>query len=99
MGVDQWGKPVTTCVVEPTDEKPTGPSTRKRGGELRMAIASVLAAAPNRTMKRAVLVKALTESGFTTSPIYRSFGEMAREGVTTESMGSIHLNNMPTGEL
>lgn len=97
MSTDQWGKPVTTCVVEPTDEKPAGESKRKRGGELRMAVVSVLSTVTNRTMKRSALVKALTDAGFTTSPIYRVLGELTRESVTTEAMGSIHLNNMPTG--
>lgn len=98
MGTDQWGKPVTTCVVDQTDEKQPGPSKKQKGSELRMAVVSVLSTATNRTMKRAALVKALTESGFTTSPIYRVFGELVREGVTTEVMSNIHLNNMPTGE-
>lgn len=98
MGTDQWGKPVTTCVVEPTDEKQPAPSKKQKGGELRMTVVTVLSMAPNRTMKRAALVKALTESGFTSSPIYRVFSELAREGVTTEVMHNIHLNNMPTGE-
>lgn len=97
MATDQWGKPVTTCVVEPTDEKPAEKSKRQKGGELRMAITSVLSTATNRTMKRAALVSSLTEAGFTTSPIYRALGEMVKEGVTTESMGSVHLNNMPSG--
>lgn len=96
MGTGQWNKPITTCVVETTDERPAGPSKRQKGGELRMAVVSVLSTAPNRTMKRALLVKALTDSGFTSSPIYRALGELVRDGATTESMGSIHLNNMPT---
>lgn len=94
MGTDQWGKPVTTCVVDPTEEKPAAMSKRQKGGELRMAVVSVLSTAPNRTMKRVALVKALTEAGFTSSPIYRALGDLARDGVTTEVMGSVHLNKL-----
>lgn len=97
MGIGQWDKPITTCVVDFTDEEPAQPAKKARGAELRMAIVSVLSVASNRTMKRKTLIDALIDAGFTSSPIYRALGEMAREAVTSESMGAVHLNNMPSG--
>lgn len=93
MGSDQWGKDVTTCVVDPTNEKPAGPSKKEKGKELDRSVVAVLSTATNRTMKRRDLVKALTESGFSTSAIYRAFERLANEQLTTEVLGSIHLND------
>lgn len=105
MATDQWGKPITTCVVETTEDKPEprkarntpAGGTKAKGGELRMAIVATLSAATNRTMKSRDLVKALEQAGFTSSPIYRAFTELNAEGITTQAMNAIHLNQMPTG--
>lgn len=91
MGKDQWGKAVTTCVVDGTELKPASKSTRKRGAELREAIRDILLDLPNRTMKRGELVKRMKDAGFTSSPIYRAIGDMAQDNEIKESMNLIHL--------
>lgn len=92
MGTDQWGKDVTTCVVDMTSEKPTaGPSKNARGLALRAAISASLGARSSRTMKRAELVKHLVASGFTQSPIYNALREMAAVQQITEQQGLIYL--------
>lgn len=91
MGKDQWGKAITTCVVEATDLKPAGKATKKRGAELREAIKDVLLEQANRTMKRGDLVKRLQAAGFTSSPIYRAIKDMAEDKEVNESMNLIHL--------
>jgi hypothetical protein len=92
MGVDQWGKPVTTCVVEQTTERsePVIPS-KVKGDKLHGALIAALSLAPNKTMKRAELVKTLTEQGFSTSPIYRRVADLSAQGVVTEVLNMVHL--------
>jgi hypothetical protein len=103
--VDQWGKPVTTCVVDPTDEKPAGKPKRERGSELEVAMCAVLRQAPNHTMKRSELVKELERQGFNSSPIYRAFERLSggKDGngprMLEESMGRIHLLNIAAAML
>ena len=92
MGVDQWGKAVTTCVVESTELKPAGKATRKRGAELREAIRDILLEQSSRTMKRGELVKRMLGAGFTSSPIYRAVGDMAQDGEISESMNMVRLS-------
>lgn len=95
MGRGQWDKPITTCVVEPTDRRAAVaqiPSKRAKGTALQTALITTLAQAPNRTLRRAELVKALTDQGFTTSPIYRAVEQLAGQGVITEVMNRVHLN-------
>jgi len=91
MGTDQWGKAVTTCVVESTEQKTARKSTKKRGAELREAVKDALLEQASRTMKRGDLVKRLVSAGFTSSPIYRAIGDMYEDGEITESMNQIHL--------
>jgi hypothetical protein len=95
MGRGQWDKPITTCVVEATDRRAAVaaiPSKKAKGTALQTALITTLAQATNRTMRRAELVKALTDQGFTTSPIYRAVAELAQQNVITETMGRVHLN-------
>jgi hypothetical protein len=97
--VDQWGKPVTTCVVDPTDEKPAGKSKKARGTELEMALCAILKAAPNMTMQRKELVAALEAQGFKTSPAYDAIRRLndptGRLGkVLEESAGRVKLLNI-----
>jgi len=95
MGLGQWNKPITTCVVESTDRRAAVaqiPSKRVKGQALQTALITTLAQAPNRTMKRSDLVKALGEQGFTSSPIYRAVEQLAAQSVITEVMGRVHLN-------
>lgn len=97
--VDQWGKPVTTCVVDPTDEKPAGKSKKARGSELEMALCAMLKAAPNMTMLRKELVAALEADGFKSSPAYDAIRRLndpnGRHGkVLEESAGRIKLLNI-----
>jgi hypothetical protein len=95
MGRGQWDKPITTCVVESTDRRAAVaaiPSKRAKGTALQTALITTLAQAPNRTMRRAELVKALSDQGFTTSPIYRAVADLAQQHVITEAMGRVHLN-------
>lgn len=95
MGRGQWDKPITTCVVESTDRRAAVaaiPSKKAKGTALQTALITTLAQAPNRTLRRAELVKALTEQGFTTSPIYRAVEQLAAQKVITEVMGRVHLN-------
>lgn len=97
--VDQWGKPVTTCVVDPTDEKPAGKPTRVRGNELEVACCTRLRAAPNQTMLRRELVAALEADGFSTSAIYRTLNKLVQDlpnrgRVLEESVGRLKLLNI-----
>lgn len=94
MGTDQWGKAVTTCVVDTTELKPAAKATKKRGAELREAIRDILLEQSNRTLKRGELVKRMVAAGFTSSPIYRAIGDMAAENEVTESMNLIHLSTI-----
>lgn len=100
MGMhDQWGKPVTTCVVDPTDERPVGKSKRARGTELELAVCAKLKAAPHMTMLRKDLVEALATDGFTSSPIYRAIGRLVDPNgphgkVLEESTNRIKLLNI-----
>lgn len=93
MGRGQWGKPITTCLVDPSEEqaKPKQ-SPRARGSALQDAMREVLFDAENRSMRRADLVKALVERGFNSSPIYRALAQLAEQGVLTEVLNRVHLN-------
>lgn len=97
MGKDQWGKAVTTCVVDATDAKPTAKASKKRGAELREAIRDVLLEQASRTMKRGELVKRLIAAGYTSSPIYRAILDMAADGEVSEHMNMIHLSTPKVG--
>jgi AAA domain/Primase C terminal 2 (PriCT-2) len=102
--VDQWGKPVTTCVVDPTDEKPSSKSKRVRGSELELALCAKLRAAPNHTMLRKDLVSALEADGFKSSPIYRAMTKLVDPAgphgrVLEESIGRIKLLNIAAAML
>lgn len=93
MGRGQWGKPVTTCIVEASDGRPPLPkSDRAKGGALQEAIVAVLTDAPNHTLRRVELVRQLVERGFTQTPAYRAIGQLSQQGVVTEVMNSVHLN-------
>jgi len=94
MGRGQWDKPITTCVVEPTQSRPVPgmPSKRVKGQALQTALITTLAQAPNRTMRRVELVQALTEQGFTSSPIYRAIEQLSAQHVISEVIGRVHLN-------
>lgn len=97
MGRGQWDKPITTCVVESTDRRQAVaqiPSKRVKGQALQTALITTLAQAPNRTLKRAELVRVLGEQGFTSSPIYRAVEQLAAQKVITEVMGRVHLNGV-----
>ncbi len=97
MGRGQWDKPITTCIVESTDRRQAVAqiaSKRIKGQALQNALISVLAQAPNRTLRRAELVKALGEQGFTSSPIYRAIEQLAAQQVITEVMNRVHLNGV-----
>jgi hypothetical protein len=91
MGFDQWGKAVTTCIVESTTLKPAAKSTRKKGAELREAIKDILLEQASRTMKRADLVKRMQAAGFTTSPIYRAIADMVESKEVSEMLNMIYL--------
>ena len=91
MGTDQWGKPVTTCVVEASNDRPAV-ANKDRANKLHAALITTLASARNATMRRSELVDALKEQGFTPSPIYRSIGQLAAQNVLSEVLNMIHLN-------
>jgi hypothetical protein len=92
MGTDQWGKPVTTCVVESTDAKPAAKADRSKGAALQADMIVILAAATNRTLKRSELVEALRSKGYTSSPIYRAIAQLSEQHVISEVMNRVHLN-------
>lgn len=93
MGRGQWDKPITTCIVEPSDGRPALPkSPRARGNALQEALIELLDAAPARTLKRPDLVAALRDKGFNNSPIYRALKDLAQQQVITEMLNRVHLN-------
>lgn len=92
MGTDQWGKPVTTCVVESTEERPTAKSNKQRSVALHQAFITTLATSKNRTLKRSELVAALREQGFTNAPVYRAIEDLQAQKVITIVLNMIHLN-------
>lgn len=93
MGRGQWDKPITTCIVEPTDGRPALPiSKRAKGSALQEAIISALSAAPQQTLRRSELVKALSDRGFNSSPIYRAVAQLSQQDVITEVLNRVHLN-------
>jgi hypothetical protein len=95
MGSDQWGKDVTTCVVQRSDEpapvKKT-PTQDKRAA-LCGALISTLLAAPNRSMRNGELVRLLEQGGFSRSAAYRATDELVEEGQLTRVNGLIYLVN------
>lgn len=93
MGTDQWGKPITTCVVEPSAQttSPKAHPVARKAAELRATVVAILAGAPNRTMRRGQIVAALTSGGFTKSPSYRAIDEVVAAGLATEASGLIYL--------
>lgn len=92
MGTDQWGKAVTTCVVEPTDDKPAQKSNKQRSVALHQAFISTLACSKNRTLKRSELVASMKVQGFTNAPVYRAIDDLIAQGVITVVLNMIHLN-------
>lgn len=97
MGRGQWDKPVTTCIVEPSDGRPALPkSPRARGNALQNALIEVLSGAPQHTLRRPDLVDALKARGFSASPIYRALAQLAQQQVITEVLNRVHLNGSGT---
>jgi hypothetical protein len=93
MGEGQWGKPITTCLVEPTDARAALPASKRgKGDALQAALIVTLASATNRTMKRAELLDSMLQQGFTKSPVYRALQQLAQQQVITEVLGRVHLN-------
>jgi hypothetical protein len=94
MGLDQWGKDVTTCVVQKSDEAPPEKvdSTKRKGADLRGAVVSTLSAVGTRTLFRSELVRALVDAGFSKSAVYRALEELSAGGMLTEVSGRVHLN-------
>lgn len=92
MGTDQWGKPITTCVVDSTDELAAPRTNKAKANALETAVIVTLAAADKRTLKRPELVRLLSEQGFTSSPIYRALQQLAQQHVITEVLNMVHLN-------
>lgn len=92
MGRDQWGKPITTCVVEPSQDKPATKSDRSKAGELKSAIRVALATAHNWQMRRAELAAAMQAGGFSSAAVYRALDTMADAGELTLVTGLVHLN-------
>jgi hypothetical protein len=94
MGTDQWGKRVTTCVVELSDEPPPERKTptQAKASDLRNAVTAVLVAVPNGTLFRSELIKRLMAMGFSQSAVYRSINELLSSGTVTEVLGRVHFN-------
>jgi hypothetical protein len=92
MGTDQWGKPLTTCVVEPTEDKPAPKSNKQRSIALHQAFITTLATAKNRSLKRSELVASLKTQGFSSTPIYNIIDLMSAQNVITVAAHMIHLN-------
>jgi AAA domain len=92
MGHDQWGKPLTTCVVDSTDEKPPAKANKSKAAELQVAITRLLSVQPNRTMRQAELAQVLMQDGFSRSAIYRCLDQFDAQNVTTTVTGMTHLN-------
>lgn len=93
MGRDQWGKALTTCVVEQS-RAPAPPrvhADQKKGADLRAAIVSTLSVIPSRSMRRGALVYALCSSGFAKSPSYRAIDDLIGAGKASEVAGLVHL--------
>jgi hypothetical protein len=95
MGLDQWGKDVTTCVVQPTNEAPPEKKTptQAKRADLCSAMSATLMAAQNQTMRKGVLVQTLLDAGFGRSSIFRAYGDLQSGGMLTEVSGMVHLNN------
>lgn len=91
MGPGQWDKPITTCLVEPSAERLVK-SNKEKGNDLLASLIMVLAKQANQTMRKAALVKALSDEGFKSSPIYRAIDNLVERGDATEMAGMVHLN-------
>lgn len=94
MGKDQWGKPMTTCIVDATEDKPE-PATKgnqARAADLQGAVLQALSKQPNKTCRQAELAHELMKDGFSRSAIYRCLDQFERQKVVTASGGQVHLN-------
>ena len=95
MATDQWGKPVTTCVVEPSDEAAPVKrvASKSKGKELERDMVALLQfeAAPTHTMRRAEIAGRLALMGHSTSSIYRGMDRLLAQGVLTNVGEMVHL--------
>lgn len=96
MGRDQWGKPVTTCVVLHSDEAmpaKQAPSSRAKAKELDRDLIALLQyeAAPTNTMKRSEIAARLALMGHSSSSIYRGVERLVEQGVLTHVGQLVHL--------
>lgn len=90
MGTDQWGKPITTCVVMPTDTMPKG--NKAKADALTDALIEILSKERGQTMARRDLVAKLRDQEFSSSAIYRTLQKLVQQCVLTEAMNRVHLN-------
>lgn len=92
MGTDQWGKPMTTCIVNATDEKPAPKANKAKSADLADAVARTLSRHSNQTAKQSDLARLLIAEGFSRSAIYRCLDQLEAQNVLTMVNNQVHLN-------
>jgi hypothetical protein len=96
MGTDQWGKAVTTCVVESTTERLVSKSNKAKSADLHDALLHVLVTAPNKTMRAAELIDVLLSKGFKKTACYDAIDALHEQSVLTKVGRQVHLNGSGT---
>lgn len=82
MGTDQWGKPITTCVVTDTDEVPQIKEGRKNGA-LASAIIRELQDVET-SIKQRELLDRLEVRGYSGTSPYNAITRLVKDGVVTK---------------
>jgi hypothetical protein len=98
MGVNRWGSPRTSCVVEATEaaERPMRPARAKRPSEIAGAITEFLSARAAGCTKGA-MVKHF-EGRHVRGSVYREIAKMLADGMLIESAGVVALPGRPGGD-
>jgi hypothetical protein len=90
LGIDDYGDPLTSCVIAPSDEPPMGKKP-KRMGECEGAVVEYLASA-KVGVRKADVVKHF-EGRYEKGPIYRAMKSLATACVIHEAAGMVCIAN------
>lgn len=88
--VNQWGKPLTTCVVQSTEQVHEKKPRVDREGPLQSAVLALLRER-GHSMTRAEMSKTLTTEGGSASSVYNAILKLQRAGKVSEVNGRICL--------
>jgi putative DNA primase/helicase len=89
VGRDQWGGPLTSCVVE----EMVGQDSSRPARRLTRADVAVMGylAGQAAGVRRKAIVEALEPQGVSRAAVYRSCNDLMRTGLLTETLGLIYV--------